>query len=67
MVFYHVTGVKCVKGCLKIILEAGLLVEVKLQFPGLYTHITSIILTVFMWGYLKTKVYTSIIDTREEP
>jgi hypothetical protein len=66
MVFYHITGVKCVKGCLKITLEAGVVVDVMLQFPGLYTCLTSIVSIVFMWTYLKTKVYASTTDPREE-
>jgi hypothetical protein len=36
----HITVVKCAKGCPKVILDAGLVADMKLQFPGLHAHLT---------------------------
>jgi hypothetical protein len=43
MVLQHITDVKCVNGCPKIILHAALVVDMKLQFPGLHIHLTWIL------------------------
>jgi hypothetical protein len=45
MVLHHITVMKCVSGCRKIILDTGLDVDVKLQFHGLHTHLTGILST----------------------
>jgi hypothetical protein len=37
---HHVTIVKLVNGCPKIILDAGVFVYVEFQFPGLHVHLT---------------------------
>jgi hypothetical protein len=42
-----------------------LVTDIKLQFPGLPTHLTWI-LSVLLWGCLKTKVCATIVDNREE-
>jgi hypothetical protein len=42
-VLQHITAVKCVKGCPKMFLDARLVADVKLQFPGLHAHLTSIL------------------------
>jgi hypothetical protein len=42
-VLHHITVVKYVNCCLKIILDAGLVTDVKLQFPGLHAHLTWIL------------------------
>jgi hypothetical protein len=69
-VLHHITAMKCVSGP-KTILDAGVVALVKLQFCGLHAHLTSIGLIsyfyFFVWGYLKTIVYASTVDTREEP
>jgi hypothetical protein len=36
----HYTVVKCVNGCLKIILHVGQVADVKLEFLGLHAHLT---------------------------
>jgi hypothetical protein len=38
----HVTVLKYVNGCPKITLVAGLVMDVKLHFPGPHAHLTSI-------------------------
>jgi hypothetical protein len=64
-VLHHITVVKCVSWCPKIILDAGLVVNVMLEFPGQHAHLTSIFSSYFfLWGYLKTEVYASTVYTR---
>jgi hypothetical protein len=65
MVLHHVTVVKCVNSCTKIILDAGLVVDMKLQFPA--RKLTQLIpLDFCLWGYLRAKYCVSTVDTREE-
>jgi hypothetical protein len=39
-VLCHITAMKCINGCPKIILDAGLVIDMKLQFPDLHAHQT---------------------------
>jgi hypothetical protein len=56
-VLHHSAAVKYFNCCPKIILDAGLVLHVKLQFPGLLAHLTSIHTICFCAG---------TVDTREE-
>jgi hypothetical protein len=40
VVLHHIIVAKCVDGGSKIILDTGLVVDMKLQFPGLHAHLT---------------------------
>jgi hypothetical protein len=48
-VLYHITVLKFVNGCLKNALAARCLADVKLPFPGLHVHLTSL-LSIFFFG-----------------
>jgi hypothetical protein len=41
---YNIMVVKCVNSCPKIVLDAGLVTDMKPQFHGLHAHLTSILL-----------------------
>jgi hypothetical protein len=45
-----ITNIHKNQGCLKIILDGGLVTDVKLQFPGLHSHLTWILSTFFSLG-----------------
>jgi hypothetical protein len=49
-VLHHNTAVKCFNCCPKIIPDAGLVLDVKLQFPGLHAHLTSVLSISFCAG-----------------
>jgi hypothetical protein len=36
----HIAVVRCISGCTKVILEAGLASDLRLQFPVLHAHLT---------------------------
>jgi hypothetical protein len=61
IVFHHVMVMKCNSGCLKIILDSGVVVR-KLQFLAVLAHLTWILSA----GILKTKFYASTVDTKAE-
>jgi hypothetical protein len=50
-VLHHIRDVQCVSWCPKIILDAGLVVTVTLEFPGLHDHLTS----TFSVGIFETR------------
>jgi hypothetical protein len=52
-VFRHITF----KVRPKIILDGGLVADVKLQFPDLHGHLIFILQISHPWGYLETKVF----------
>jgi hypothetical protein len=49
MVLHHIAVVKCVSGCPKIVMDTGLVVDMKLQFPGLHALLT-LNLSIFCVG-----------------
>jgi hypothetical protein len=49
-VLHHITILKCVNGCPKIIVDAALDADLKLQFPGLHAHLTLMLAIVFSVG-----------------
>jgi hypothetical protein len=51
---HHIPAVKCVNCSSNIILGVGLVVDVKLQFPGLQSHLT-LILSVYSVGIFETQ------------
>jgi hypothetical protein len=55
MMFHHITDVKCIPDCLKIMVIGH---EAPVSWFG-FLH------DVFVWGYLKTTAYATIIDKRE--
>jgi hypothetical protein len=63
-VVHHIIVLNCVNGYQKIVLDAELVVYVKLQFPGLHAHL--IPFDFFLWGYVKAKVHASRVDAKEE-
>jgi hypothetical protein len=48
-VLHHITAAKCDSGCLKIIMDAELVTDMKPQFPSLHADLTWILL-IFLWG-----------------
>jgi hypothetical protein len=66
-VLQHFIIVKCVNGSPQIILEAGLVTNMTLvvSWPARSPDLNP--LDFIVCGYLKTKVYTTTVDTREEP
>jgi hypothetical protein len=48
MVPHHIMIVKCVSGCPELILDDGLVADMKLQFPGLCTHLNWILSIFFI-------------------
>jgi hypothetical protein len=65
-VLHHITIVKCVSGCPKIILDAGLVADVKLLYSGLQAHLTWTLSIYFLWAYMKMKVCGTTVGTGEE-
>jgi hypothetical protein len=65
-VLQHIIIVKCVNGSPQIILEAELVANVRLVVsqPARSPDLNS--LDFILWGYLKTKVYATTVDTRED-
>jgi hypothetical protein len=61
---HHIIVLNFVNGYQKIILDAGLVMGVKLQFPGLHAHL--IPFDFFLWGCVKTKVHVSRTDAKEK-
>jgi hypothetical protein len=61
---HHITAVKCVSDCPKIILGAGLVRDMKLQFRGLHAHLAWNLLEFTLWVYMKIKFYASTFYTR---
>lgn len=62
-VLLHGTLVVC--ECPEIILDVALVADVKIQFPGLHAHLTSVV-SSFLSRYKGTTVYANTIDTTEE-
>jgi hypothetical protein len=63
VVLCYLAVMECMIGCLKVILNAGLVMDVKFVFPDtpeLNAH------GCFLCGYLKTKACASTVNTREE-
>jgi hypothetical protein len=63
-VLHHTAVVNYVSSCPKIILDAGLVADVKLQLLGLHTHLTWI-LCPFPFGD-NLKISSMPVDTRDE-
>jgi hypothetical protein len=61
---HHVTALKVISFCPKIILDAGLFMEVELRVLGLHTHLTRFLL-IFLWRYLKTKVCATTLSVEK--
>jgi hypothetical protein len=64
IVLHHIMVMKCVNSCPKIALNAGLIDDMKLQFPGLHIHWLESS-QFFLWEYFTTKVSDSTVDSRE--
>jgi hypothetical protein len=62
----YITFVKCLSVSLKVILNVGAVADLKLHFPDLHVHLTSIFTVRFALGHLKLKVCASTVDTVEE-
>jgi hypothetical protein len=63
VVLCYLAVMECMIGYVKVILNAELVMDMKFQFPDatdFYAH------GCFLCGYLKTKVYASTVNTREE-
>jgi hypothetical protein len=63
VVFHYLAVMKCISGCPEVILNAGLVVDMKFLLPGTPDFNAP---GFFMCGYMKTKVYASTVNTREE-
>jgi hypothetical protein len=61
-VLQHITAMKCVNGCPKIIVDAGLVADVKFSFLT-YTLTLLESSHSFLWGYLKSKACASTVDS----
>jgi hypothetical protein len=53
-VIHHIRIVKYVSGCPKVILDVGLVADVKFHFPGLHAHLT-LILSIFFVGTFESQ------------
>jgi hypothetical protein len=47
-VLHYITIMKCVNGCPKIVLDTGLVTDVKLQVPGLHAVLIKILSICFL-------------------
>lgn len=64
-VLHHITVMKCVSVCPKIILGAGLVVDVKLYLPGLHAHLIWTLL-IFPVGIFENRSPYHYSHSREE-